>query len=62
MRRDIIRQSLLVAAVVGTILNLIHQGHAIADVSEFDLGKFLLTYLVPYCVSTFSAVIAARNS
>lgn len=62
MRRDIIRQSLRISAIVGTLLNLIYQGHAIADISKFELSKFLLTYLVPYCVSTFSAVTAARDN
>jgi hypothetical protein len=48
---------LRVAVVVGSILNLINQGDRLlalrfADVSWWKIG---LTYLVPFCVSVFSA-------
>lgn len=58
LRRDIVKRSLVIAAIVGTILNLINQGDAIADFSTFELGKCILTYMVPYCVSTYAAVTA----
>ncbi len=57
-RRDIVIRSLIIAAIVGTILNLINQGDAVGDMSKFELGKCLLTYMVPYCVSTYGAVTA----
>lgn len=57
-RRDIVKRSLIIAAIVGTILNLINQGDAVGDMSKFELGKCLLTYMVPYCVSTYGAVTA----
>ena len=47
-RRDIVIRSLIIAAIVGTILNLINQGDAVGDMSKFELGKCLLTYMVPY--------------
>lgn len=57
-RRDIVKRSLIIAVIVGTILNLINQGDAVGDMSKFELGKCLLTYMVPYCVSTYGAVTA----
>ena len=60
------RRSLWVGLVVGTILNLINQGDALAAGRRPDLLKLLLTYLVPYCVATYGAVSfrlrAARRS
>lgn len=50
------RRSLLVALIVGTILNLINQGDALVSGMPIDMVKLLLTYLVPYCVSTYGAV------
>ncbi len=62
VRRDIVKRSLIIAAIVGTILNLINQGDAMADVSKFELGKCLATYVVPYCVSTYGAVTALLHN
>ena len=50
------KRSLLVALVVGTILNLINQGDALVSGAALDMTKLLLTYAVPYCVSTYGAV------
>jgi len=50
------RRSLIVALIVGTILNLINQGDALVTGMPLDIAKLLLTYLVPYCVSTYGAV------
>jgi hypothetical protein len=50
------RRSLLVALIVGTILNLINQGDALAAGQRLDFAKLALTYLVPYIVSTYGAV------
>jgi hypothetical protein len=47
---------LVVALIVGTILNLINQGDTIVAGLPLDVAKLLLTYLVPYCVSTYGAV------
>ena len=52
----VLRRSLLVALVVGTILNLINQGDAMLAGLPLDVAKLLLTYLVPYLVSTYGAV------
>lgn len=50
------RRSLAVAAVVGTILNLINHGDALIGRAPLSLTKIALTYLVPYCVATYGAV------
>jgi hypothetical protein len=50
------KRSFIVALIVGTILNLINQGDAVFTGMPIDITKLLLTYLVPYCVSTYGAV------
>ena len=50
------RRSLVVAAVVGTVLNLINQGDALLGGASVNWLKIALTYVVPYCVSTYGAV------
>jgi hypothetical protein len=50
------RRSLIVALIVGTILNLVNQGDAMVTGMPLDVVKLVLTYLVPYCVGTYGAV------
>jgi len=50
------RRSFIVAAIVGTILNLVNQGDAVLAGGHVDLAKVILTYAVPYCVATYGAV------
>lgn len=50
------RRSLIVAVVVGTLLNAIDQGDALLAGENVNLVKLLLTYAVPYCVATYGAV------
>ena len=45
-----------VALVVGTILNVINQGDAIFGGKTINWTKIVLTYFVPYAVSTYGAV------
>lgn len=52
----ILRRSLRVALIVGTILNLINQGDVLFGSARLNLLKMLLTYSVPFCVSTYGAV------
>jgi len=49
-------RSLCVAIVVGTILNLINQGDALFGAVQLNWTKIMLTYFVPYAVSTYGAV------
>jgi hypothetical protein len=45
-----------VALVVGTILNLINQGDVIFGAMSINWTKIVLTYFVPYAVSTYGVV------
>ena len=56
-----VRSSLVVAVVVGSILNLINQGDALLGEEPVVLWKLGLTYVVPYLVSTYGAVMALRR-
>jgi hypothetical protein len=49
-------RSLLVAIVVGTLLNLINQGDVLLGGGHVDLLKAALTFAVPYGVATYGAV------
>ena len=55
--RPIISRAFKIALVVGSILNLINQGHAIIHLhlQDIHIFKLLLTYLVPYGVTTYTA-------
>jgi hypothetical protein len=55
--RPTVAGGLKVAAVVGTVLNLINQGDVLLALRLDDVvwWKVGLTYLVPFCVSVFSA-------
>jgi len=44
------------AVVVGSVLNLINQGDALFGGAELNIAKALLTFIVPYCVTTYGAV------
>jgi hypothetical protein len=50
-----------VALIVGTILNLINQGDAIFGAMTINWTKIVLTYVVPYAVSTYGAVSYAMS-
>ena len=52
--------SLTVAAVVGTVLNLINQGDALLTGAEIDWLKIVLTYCVPFLVASYGAYSALR--
>jgi hypothetical protein len=50
------RRSFVVAAIVGTILNLINQGDIILAGARPNAVKLVLTFIVPYAVATYGAV------
>jgi hypothetical protein len=60
---EVVTSSLKVALFVGSVLALINHGDLIfaMSVPRENLLQILLTYLVPYCVSTYSAVNALRS-
>ncbi len=49
------KRSLVVALIVGTILNLINQGDALIAGARLNLTKLILTFVVPYGVATYGA-------
>lgn len=57
-RRHIVLAAVKVAVVVGTILNMINQGGRLLEGLPPSWRYVVRNYLVPYCVSTYSA---ARN-
>lgn len=61
--RAVVRRSMRVAAVVGTLLVAINYGdRALAGaLVPADWAKMLLTYCVPYGVATWAAVQALRH-
>jgi len=50
------KRSLIVALIVGTILNLINQGDALIAGARLNILKLILTFAVPYAVATYGAV------
>lgn len=49
-------QAVRVMLVVGPILTVINQGDALLGSAEVNWLKVALTFLVPYCVSTYATV------
>lgn len=62
-RPAVARRAATIALVVGTILAIINHGDRLisGDITMDVLTKILLTYLVPYSVSTYSAVLTIRE-
>lgn len=56
----VLRRSLSVALVVGTILNAINQGPEIWRGEPVVVWKLVMTYCVPFLVASFGAYSAFR--
>ncbi|HEY3326653.1 MAG TPA: nitrate/nitrite transporter NrtS [Novimethylophilus sp.] len=56
----IMGHALKVSLVVGSVLNAINQGEAIIN-GGAELGHFVLNYMVPFCVATYSGAQALRK-
>ena len=56
---QLLLRSFKLAIVVGTVLITINYGDLIlkGDTEKIAWYKIALTYLVPYCVSTYSAIV-----
>lgn len=52
------RRALFVALIVGTVLNLINQGDTLFGPKPVNLFKLVLTFIVPYVVSSHGAATA----
>ena len=61
--RPVMLTAIKVALVVGTVLALINHGPALLalELSRQQILQIALTYLVPYCVSTYSSVKVLQN-
>lgn len=62
VHRPLLRTAVVTALVVGTVLTAINQGNVLLE-GRFPAPlwwKIPLTYSVPYCVSTFSALRISR--
>jgi len=62
LRKDILTRGIKVAAIVGTLLTAINFGDVLIA-GEFlpaMYWKISMTYCVPFCVSTYAGVEAAR--
>jgi len=55
--RSVVQRAIKVSLLVGTLLNLINQGEAFTSLAfeTLSFSKLLLTYLVPYSVTTYTA-------
>lgn len=54
-------QSLLVAIIVGAILNAINQGPDIVEGKPVNVFRLVLTFAVPYFVASYGAYSAFRH-
>jgi hypothetical protein len=61
-RNGVLRRAVVVALVVGTVLNLINQGDRLISGTEPDWFKLILTYLVPFVVSTHGSMTVLMRS
>lgn len=52
---DILRNAAKVAFIVGLVLNVINQGPALWYGGDISWWHVLLNFLVPFCVSSYSA-------
>ncbi|MFL2792690.1 MAG: nitrate/nitrite transporter NrtS [Paracoccaceae bacterium] len=63
LRKSVVKRAIKIALVVGCILALINHGDRIIfqNMNPLDWFKILLTFCVPYCVSTVSSVLAIKR-
>jgi len=61
--KDVVFMALKMSLIVGSILALINHGDAVLEgtLTHENLYKIALTFLVPYCVSTYSSVKAIQR-
>jgi fatty-acid desaturase len=63
MRSKNIKNAILIAVVVGTILNTINSYDVIWE-SNFtfrNILRIVLTYITPFCVATYSSKLASKS-
>ena len=57
-----VRRSLLVALVIGTLLNAINQGPEILTGHWPEWWKLVFTYFVPFAVASYGSYAAFRSA
>lgn len=63
MKRENINRALLVALVIGSVLNLINSYDVFmeAQFTNRNIIRIVLTYITPFCVSLYSSNKAAQQ-
>jgi len=63
MKRKNISTVLLVALIVGTVLNLINSYDVFAEgkFTNRNVMRIMLTYITPFCVSLYSSIKVTRQ-
>ncbi|HLP35804.1 nitrate/nitrite transporter NrtS [Lacibacter sp.] len=63
MNKKNITTALLVAVIVGTVLNIINSYDVIVDgtFTGKNLIRIMLTYITPFCVSLYSSIKATKQ-
>ena len=63
MNKKNITTALLVAVVVGTILNIINSYEVIVNgtFTGKNMLRIMLTYITPFCVSLYSSIKATKQ-
>jgi len=63
LRKDVSFRALKIAIFVGLILAFINHGDHLlkGDMTITNWVKILFTFFVPYCVSSFSSVLAIKK-
>jgi len=63
MKRKNISTALLVALIVGTVLNLINSYDVFAEgkFTNRNVMRIMLTYITPFCVSLYSSIKVTRQ-
>ena len=63
LSKKIITKALRISLVVGIILNIINQGELIItlDFANISFLKIFLTFMVPFCVSMYTAITIKVN-
>ncbi len=63
-RRDVVQRSCKLAVIVGSLLIVINYADRLiaGTLTDVDYLKMIMTYCVPYCVSTYASVAAIRST
>ncbi|WP_133467794.1 nitrate/nitrite transporter NrtS [Paraglaciecola marina] len=57
-----LKTAIYISIIVGSLLTLINQGEAFVGDAELNWFKVITTYMVPFCVSMYSSIMATRDT